>query len=84
MILTNFGYDFFIVWLEPTFIDWSVGDSDNQGLGIVIAHFIGEKAENVTTIVSAIIGILLFIQALLSNDFRGNVDNVIAEVVLAM
>jgi len=83
MIFTNFSYDFFISWMEPAFIDLSVRDIEDQGIGTVIAHFVGTDPAVTTTITASIIGGFLVIWALLSTDFRGEFDNVLAGVVLA-
>ena len=84
MIFTNFSYDFFISWMEPAFIDLSLSDIDDQGIGTVIAHFVGADPIITTTIVAAILGSSFILWALISKDFRGELDNVIAGVVLAV
>ncbi len=83
MIFTNFSYDFFISWMEPAFIDLSLRDIEDQGIGSVIAHFVGTDPTVTSTIVAAIIGGLFVLWALISTDFRGEFDNVLAGVVLA-
>ena len=83
MIFTNFSYDFFISWMEPAFIDLSLRDIEDQGLGSVIAHFVGSDPAMTTTIVAAVIGSVFVIWALMSSDFRGEFDNVLAGFVLA-
>lgn len=83
MIFTNFSYDFFISWMEPAFIDLSLRDIEDQGLGSVIAHFVGSDPAMTTTIVAIIIGGLFIVWAMMSSDFRGEFDNVLAGVVLA-
>ena len=84
MIFTNFSYDYFISWMEPAFIDLSDRDIEDQGIGSVVAHIVGSDPERTTTIVAIIIGGLFVLWALLSNDFRGSFDNVLAAIVLAL
>ena len=83
MIFTNFSYDYFISWMEPAFIDLSLRDIENQGVGSVIAHFVGTDPQTTTTITAAIIGGLLVLWAFLSSDFRGSFDNILAGLVVA-
>ncbi len=63
MIFTNFSYDFFISWMEPAFIDLSLRDIEDQGIGSVIAHFVGTDPTVTSTIVAAIIGGLFVLWA---------------------
>ena len=83
MIFTYFSYDYFISWMEPAFIDLSLRNIEDQGVGSVIAHLIGADAETTTTIAASVIGGLLVLWALLSTDFRGNFDNILAGIVVA-
>lgn len=83
MIFTNFSYDYFISWMEPAFIDLSNSEIENQGVGSIIAHFVGSDPTTTTTITAAIIGGLFVLWALMSKDFIGNFDNVLAGVVIA-
>jgi len=84
MIFTNFSYDFFISWMEPAFIDLSLREIEDQGLGSVVAHFVGTDPAVTSAIVAAIIGGVFILWALKSTDFRGEFDNVLAGVVLAV
>lgn len=84
MIFRNFSYDYFISWMEPAFIDLSNSEIENQGIGTVIAHLLGSDPQGTTTIVAAVIGVLFVLWALWSEDFRGNFDNVLAGIVLAV
>lgn len=84
MIFTNFSYTAFLSWMEPAFIDLSLSDIENQGLGTVIAHFAGSDVQSTTMIVALILGGLMMLWALLSTDFRKNFDNVLAGIVVAL
>ncbi len=84
MIFTNFSYTAFLSWMEPAFIDLSLSDIENQGLGTVIAHFAGSDIQSTTTIVAAILGGLLILWAFLSNDFRGSLDNILGGFIVAL
>ena len=83
MIFTSFSYDAFISWMEPAFIDLSNSDIENQGLGSVIAHFVGSDPQTTTMIVAAVLGGLLVLWAFLSSDFRDNFDNILGGFVVA-
>lgn len=84
MIFTNFSYTAFISWMEPAFIDLSSNDIENQGLGSVIAYFIGSDPVSTSLIVAAVLGSLLVLWAFLSSDFRGNFDNILGGFVVAV
>ncbi|MEB8434183.1 YeeE/YedE family protein [Cocleimonas sp. KMM 6892] len=84
MIFTNFSYTAFLSWMEPAFIDLSLNDIENQGLGTVIAHFIGTDIESTTTIVAVLLGGLLILWAFLSNDFRDSLDNILGGFIVAL
>ncbi|WP_299874335.1 YeeE/YedE family protein [uncultured Cocleimonas sp.] len=84
MIFTNFSYTAFLSWMEPAFIDLSLSNIENQGLGTVIAHFTGLEVESTTTIVAAVIGGLLVLWAFLSTDFRGSLDNMLGGFIVAL
>ena len=84
MIFTNFSYSAFISWMEPAFIDLSLNDIENQGLGSVIAHLAGSDVQSTTTIVAAVLGGLLVLWAFMSTDFRGNFDNILGGFVVAL
>ena len=83
MIFTSFSYDAFISWMEPAFIDLSNSDIENQGLGSVIAHFVGSDPQITTMIVAGVLGGLLVLWAFLSSDFRDNFDNILGGFVVA-
>ena len=83
MIFTNFSYTAFISWMEPAFIDLSLNDIENQGLGSVIAHLAGSDVQSTTTIVAVVLGGLLVLWAFMSTDFRGNFDNILGGFVVA-
>ncbi len=83
MIFTSFSYDAFISWMEPAFIDLSNSDIENQGLGSVIAHFVGSDPQTTTMIVAAVLGGLLVLWAFLSSDFRDDFDNILGGFVVA-
>ena len=84
MIFTNFSYTAFLSWMEPAFIDLSLSDIENQGIGTVISHFAGTDAHTTTTITAAIIGGLLVLWAFLSSDFRKSFDNILGGLVVGL
>lgn len=84
MIFTNFSYTAFLSWMEPAFIDLSLSDIENQGIGTVVAHVAGSDVQTTTTIVATVLGGLFILWALLSTDFRKNFDNVLAGIVVGL
>lgn len=84
MIFTNFSYTAFIQWMEPAFIDLSLSDIENQGLGTVIAHFTGSDPQSTTTIVALVVGGLLVLWAFISKDFRNSLDNILGGMVVGL
>lgn len=84
MIFTNFSYTAFLSWMEPAFIDLSLRDIEDQGIGSVVAHYVGTDAQSTTAIVAAIIGGLLVLWAFLSSDFRSNFDNILGGLVVGL
>lgn len=83
MIFTDFSNDAFLQWMEPAFIDLSLSNIENQGIGSVIAHFVGSDPQTTTMIVAAVLGGLLVLWAFLSSDFRGSFDNILGGFVVA-
>ena len=83
MIFTNFSYTAFLSWMEPAFIDLSLNDMENQGLGTMIAHFAGSDPQQTTMIVAAVLGSLLVLWAFLSKDFRESFDNILGGFIVA-
>ena len=83
MIFTNFSYDFFIVWMEPAFIDLGYYDIEDQSVGSIIGGFAGVDPGTAGLYAAGIIGGLFILWAVISKDFIANVDNVLAGVVVA-
>jgi len=83
MMFTNFSNDAFIQWMQPAFIDLSLMDIENQGLGSVIAHVAGSDPVMTTTIVATVLGGILVLWALLSKDFRESFDNILGGFIVA-
>jgi len=83
MMFTNFSNDAFIQWMQPAFIDLSLMDIENQGLGSVIAHVAGSDPVMTTTIVATVLGGILVLWAFLSKDFRESFDNILGGFIVA-
>ena len=83
MMFTDFSNDAFIQWMQPAFIDLSLMDIENQGLGSVIAHVAGSDPVMTTTIVATVLGGILVLWAFLSKDFRESFDNILGGFIVA-
>ena len=83
MIFTNFSYDFFISWMEPAFVDLGNYDIEDQSVSSIISGFGGFDADTTSLVVAAALGGLLILWALMSKDFIGSFDNMLAGVVVA-
>jgi len=84
MIFTDFGYTFFLSWMEPATINLADSGIEHQGLGAIISHFTGTAPAITGYIVAAIIGTLMILWALKSSDFRGESDHIIAGVMIGL
>ncbi len=84
MIFTNFSFTAFLSWMQPAFIDLSLSDIENQGVGTVLAHFAGTDPHTTTITVAGVLGSLLVLWAFFSKDFRGSFDNILGGFIVAL
>jgi uncharacterized membrane protein YedE/YeeE len=84
MIFTDFGYTYFLSWMEPANIDLTEKGIDHQGLGAIAGGLLGQDTKTTGFIISAVLGSLFILWAMLSSDFFKNADNVIAGVVVGL
>ncbi len=85
MIFTNFGYNVFIQWMQPAFIDLSAYDINDQSIpGILGGIFNMESVATLGIIVASVLGGLLIMWAMLSKDFITSLDNVLGGLIVGL
>ena len=85
MIFTNFGYNVFLQWMQPAFIDLSLYNIHDQSIPTVLGGLFNmESTATLSVIVASVIGGLLVLWALLSKDFITSFDNVLAGFVVGL
>ena len=85
MMYTNFGYQVFLRWMQPAFIDLSAHGSNTQGIGNILSAMFGlSSAAVVSGVVGVVISLGLIVWALKSKDFRSNFDNVLGGLVVGL
>lgn len=85
MMYTNFGYQVFLRWMQPAFIDLSAHGSNTQGIGNILSAMFGlSSAVVVSGVVGAIISLTLIVWALKSKDFRSSFDNILGGLVVGL
>ncbi len=83
MIFTDVGYDYFIRWIEPAFVDLTNHDIEDQSLGSIISGLGGFDSATTSLLVGTVLGVMLIQWALSSKDFTSSFDNMLAGVVVA-
>ncbi len=84
MIFTNFGYNVFLQWMTPMFIDLgSMGIAD-QSIPAILGGGLGIAVANLEYIVAAGLAGALIIWAFWSTDFRGSIDNILGGLVVGL
>ncbi len=85
MMYTNFGYQVFLRWMQPAFIDLSAHGSNTQGIGDILSAMFGlSSAAVISGVVGVVISLGLIVWALKSKDFRSNFDNVLGGLVVGL
>jgi uncharacterized protein len=85
MMYTNFGYQVFLRWMQPAFIDLSAHGSNTQGIGDILSAMFGlPSATVISGVVGVVISLGLIVWALKSKDFRSNFDNVLGGLVVGL
>ena len=84
MIFTDFGYTFFLSWMEPATINLVDSGIEHQGLGAIVSHFANTDPAMTGYILAALIGGLMILWALKSSDFRGESDHIIAGIFIGL
>ncbi len=85
MLFTNFGYNLFLQWMLPVSIDFSLREIPSQDIAAVLFGATGiESGAGHGLAVALIAGIALLAWILRSADFRGNLELVIAGIVIGL
>ena len=85
MLFTNFGYNLFLQWMLPVSIDFSLREIPSQDIAAVLFGVTGiESGAGHGLAVALIAGIALLAWILRSADFRGNLELVIAGIVIGL
>jgi uncharacterized membrane protein YedE/YeeE len=84
MIFTDFGFTYFLSWMEPANIDLTEKGIEHQGLGAIVGGLLESDTKNTGFIISAVLGGLFILWALLSSDFFKSFDNVLAGFVVGL
>ncbi len=85
MMYTNFGYQVFLRWMQPAFIDLSAHGSNTQGIGDILSAMFGlSSAAVISGVVGVVISLGLIVWALKSKDFRSSFDNVLGGLVVGL
>lgn len=84
MIFTDFGYNYFLRWVEPANIDLTTLGIESQSIGAIVSHFTHTDMQLTHYIVATIIGLSMLIWAVKSTDFSGDSDNIIAGVMIGL
>ncbi len=84
MIFTDFGFTYFLSWMEPTNIDLTDKGIEHQGLGAIVGSLLDSDTKQTGFIISAVLGGLFILWALLSSDFFKSFDNVLAGLVIGL
>ncbi len=77
MLFTNFGYNVFLRWMQPLFVDLGARDIPHQGLHGLLAALIGRDAPWLEYAVAGALAAGLALWAFRSADFRGRRDNIL-------
>lgn len=84
MIFTDFGYNIFIQWMQPAFIDFSKFGAQSQDIGSFLAAIFTGNAHTLYQFAAVILAILLILFAIKSEDFRGSFDNIFGGLVVGL
>lgn len=84
MIFTDFGFTYLLSWMEPANIDLTEKGIEHQGLGAIVGGLLDSDTKNTGFIISAVLGGLFILWALLSSDFFKSFDNVLAGFVVGL
>ncbi len=84
MIFTNFGYNVFLQWMTPMFIDLGSMGINDQSIPAILSGGLGIAVANLEYMVAAGLAGALIIWAFWSADFRGSFDNILGGLVVGL
>ncbi len=85
MLFTNFGYNVFLKWMTPLFVDFSSFGVADQSVSTLIGSALGiDNPKLLEYIVATVIGLGVILWAFKSKDFRNNFDNILAAIVVGL
>ncbi len=84
MIFTNFGYDAFLSWMTPAFIDLTSFNIQSQDLGALTAYFTQTDALNTRLFLGAIISIAALAYIFKMKSFRQDKHNILAGLTVGI
>lgn len=85
MMYTNFGYQVFLRWMQPAFIDLSTYGSNTQGIGDILSGLFGmSSAGQASSVVGIVLCVALIAWAFKSKDFRSSFDNILGGLVVGL
>ncbi len=84
MMFTNFGYNVFLQWMTPLFIDLGRMGIDDQSIPAILRGGFGVAAANLEYVVASVLAGALIIWAFWSTDFRGSFDNILGGLVVGL
>ncbi len=77
MLFTNFGYNVFLRWMQPLFVDFSALEVSHQGLPALAARLTGLDEGVLEYGLGGALALGLAAWAFRSTDFRGRLDNIL-------
>lgn len=84
MIFTNFGYQLFLRWMEPLFINLGNMGIADQSIAAVAATLSGTEQQGLEILIGAGLALALTVWALLGKDFRQSRDNIVGGFVVGI
>jgi len=84
MIFTDFGYNLFIQWMQPAFIDFTNFGAQSQDIGSFLAAIFSGSAHTLYQFAAVILAVLLILFAIKSEDFRGSFDNILGGLIVGL
>ncbi len=84
MIFTNFGYNAFLQWMTPLFVNLGNFNISDQSIPAILGGLFDLQAANLETIVALVLAGGIMVWAFWSRDFRGSFDNMLGGLVVGL